>query len=208
MSYIDDIVYVDDCSTDNSVKIAKELGIHHIVCHDKNLGYGGNQKTMYSKALSMGADIIIMLHPDYQYDPALIPDILKEFDNGAEIVFGSRMLCHKEALKNGMPYYKYYSNRFLTVFQNWVFDQRLSEYHTGYRAYKSHVLKEINFKTLSNDFIFDNQMILESIKKDFKITEIYCPARYNKECSSINFRRSIKYGFLVLWNTFIYKFIK
>ena len=146
-----------------------------------------------------------MLHPDYQYDPKLIPIILSKFKEGADVVFASRMMKKKEAIRLGMPKYKYYSNRFLTIMQNLLFNQKLSEYHTGYRAYKASVLREIDYSSLSNDFIFDNQMILEIINNKYIISEIYCPAKYEKDSSSINFWRSLRYGILVLWYSIIYK---
>lgn len=204
---VDKIIYVDDCSTDDSVSIAKSLNIDYVIRHERNVGYGGNQKTLYSKAIDLGANIIIMLHPDYQYDPKLIPQILSKFDEGADVVLASRMSHRKESIKLGMPRYKYYANRFLTAVQNYLFNQKLSEYHTGYRAYKSQVLTSVDFNSLSDDFIFDNQMILEIIKKRYCIKEIYCPAKYEKQSSSINIKRSIRYGILVLWYSLIYKFI-
>lgn len=202
---VDDIIYVDDYSTDKSTEIAHLLKIKHIIQHTHNIGYGGNQKTLYSAALKLNPDIIIMLHPDYQYDPKLIPIILSKFKEGADVVFASRMMKKKEAIRLGMPKYKYYSNRFLTIMQNLLFNQKLSEYHTGYRAYKASVLREIDYSSLSNDFIFDNQMILEIINNKYIISEIYCPAKYEKDSSSINFWRSLRYGILVLWYSIIYK---
>lgn len=203
--FVDALIYVDDCSQDNSLAIAKELNINHVIQHEHNKGYGGNQKTLYKKALDIGADIVILLHPDYQYNPSLIPNILEQFNNGADVVFASRMMRKKEAMDLGMPFYKYYANRLLSKFQNCLFKQNLSEYHTGYRAYTAKVLEDIDFHLLSDDFIFDNQMILEIIKKKFIIKEIYCPAKYAQDSSSINIKRSIVYGFLVLWYSVIYK---
>lgn len=202
---IDEIIYVDDFSKDNSISVAKSLKIKHIIRHNHNIGYGGNQKTLYSKALSIGADIIIMLHPDYQYDPKLIPKIIAKFNKGADVVMASRMMHKKEALSLGMPSYKYYANILLTTIQNFLFGQNISEYHTGYRAYRAHVLDSIDYASLSDDFIFDNQMLLEIIKKRFIIKEIYCPAKYEERSSSINIKRSVKYGLLVLWYSIVYK---
>lgn len=203
---VDEVIYVDDFSKDNSISVAKSLNINHVILHDHNIGYGGNQKTLYKKALSLGADIIIMLHPDYQYDPKLIPEIITQFNEGADVVLASRMMYKKEALYLGMPFYKYYANRFLTKVQNFLYKQNLTEYHTGYRAYRAHVLDNIDYDSLSNDFIFDNQMLLEIIRNKYIIKEIYCPAKYEEKSSSINFRRSLKYGLLVLWYSIVYKF--
>lgn len=203
--FVDEIIYVDDFSKDNSISVAKSLNINHVILHNHNIGYGGNQKTLYNKALSIGADIVIMLHPDYQYDPKLIPEIITQFNKGADVVLASRMMHKKEALYLGMPSYKYYANRFLTTIQNFLFRQNLSEYHTGYRAYRAQVLDSIDYGSLSDDFIFDNQMLLEIIRKKYIIKEIYCPAKYDVNSSSINIKRSIKYGLLVLWYSFVYK---
>lgn len=203
---VDEVILVDDCSSDSTCSLAKSLGIKHIIKHDKNLGYGANQKTCYDNALLNNADIIIMLHPDYQYDPKLIPCIIQKFSEGADIVFGSRFHKGTQAIRNGMPIYKYIFNRALTIFQNLVFNKSLSEYHTGYRAYKKDVLMSIDYHKLSNDFIFDNQFILETFLKGFNILEVYCPAKYEDESSSINLMRSIKYGLGVIYYTFKYKF--
>lgn len=202
---VDEIIYVDDFSQDNSITVAKSLNINHIILHDHNIGYGGNQKTLYTKALSIGADVIIMLHPDYQYDPKLIPEIISEFRKGADVVLASRMMHKREAISFGMPFYKYYANRILTTIQNFLFKQNISEYHTGYRAYRAQVLDSIDYDSLSDDFIFDNQILLEIIKRKYIIKEIYCPAKYEENSSSINIKRSIKYGLLVLWYSLIYK---
>ena len=205
VQYMNDVIYVDDCSSDSSVQVAESLQIKNIFTHNTNLGYGGNQKTMYDKALEQGAEIVIMLHPDYQYDPKLIPEIVSKIEQGADVVFASRMQKGREAISLGMPWYKYWANRFLTLVQNLMFKQHLSEYHTGYRAYKADVLKSIDYHSLSNDFIFDNQIVLEIIKRKFQIKEIYCPAKYEEDSSSINFLRSIRYGTLVLWYSLVYK---
>jgi glycosyltransferase involved in cell wall biosynthesis len=195
---VDEVVLVDDASNDNTLDIAQKLGIHHIIKHESNKGYGGNQKTCYKTALNLGADIIIMLHPDYQYTPQLIPSMAYLLANGVySVVLGSRILG-KGALKGGMPIYKYISNRFLTFFQNFLMQQKLSEYHTGYRAFTADVLRKINFEANSDDFIFDNQMLSQIFYAGYEIAEITCPTKYFKEASSINFSRSLKYGFGVL----------
>lgn len=195
---VDDVILVDDNSTDETIIVAKNIGIKHIIKHEKNLGYGGNQKTCYNKALELEADIIIMLHPDYQYTPKLIHSMCYLIANEVyPVVIGSRILG-KGALKGGMPFYKYIANRFLTFSQNVLMNQKLSEYHTGYRAYSRQVLKSINFNENSNDFIFDNQFLAQIFYKGFEIAEITCPTKYFEEASSINFKRSMKYGIGVL----------
>lgn len=195
---VDDVILVDDNSTDETIIVAKNIGIKHVIKHEKNLGYGGNQKTCYNKALELEADIIIMLHPDYQYTPKLIHSMCYLIANEVyPVVIGSRILG-KGALKGGMPIYKYIANRFLTFSQNVLMNQKLSEYHTGYRAYSSQVLKSINFNENSNDFIFDNQFLAQIFYKGFEIAEITCPTKYFEEASSINFKRSMKYGIGVL----------
>ncbi|PJE41656.1 MAG: glycosyl transferase family 2 [Flavobacterium sp.] len=195
---VDDVILVDDNSSDNTQDIAKELGINHIILHEKNLGYGGNQKSCYNKALEIGGDIIIMLHPDYQYTPKLIHSMSYLIANEVyPVVIGSRILG-KGALKGGMPLYKYVANRFLTLFQNILMNQKLSEYHTGYRAYSRAVLEQIDFNKNSNDFIFDNQFIAQIFHKGFEIAEITCPTKYFEDASSINFSRSLKYGLGVM----------
>lgn len=197
-SLVDDIVLVDDCSTDNTLDKARELGIEHAYRHEKNTGYGGNQKTCYTKALELNADIIVMLHPDYQYTPLLMPAIVSIIGNNLyPVVFGSRILG-KGALKGGMPYYKYVANRVLTFIQNILMNQKLGEYHTGYRAYNKEVLERINYQILSDDFIFDNQIIAQIFGKGYEIGEITCPTKYFEEASSINFKRSVIYGLGVL----------
>ncbi len=195
---VDDVIFVDDASSDNSVKIAKQLEIKHIIEHKKNTGYGGNQKSCYNKALELNADIVIMLHPDYQYTPLLIPSMANLISSGLyHVVLGSRILG-KGAIKGGMPKYKYVANRFLTLFQNILIDQKLSEYHTGYRAFSKEVLQKINYNINSNDFVFDNQMLSQIIYSGYEIAEISCPTKYFDEASSINLKRSIKYGLGVL----------
>jgi len=201
---VDEVILVDDFSKDNTIELGKKLGIKHIIHHEENKGYGGNQKTCYKKALELGADIVVMLHPDYQYTPLLIPAMVSIIGSGLyPVVFGSRILG-KSALTGGMPKYKYLSNRFLTMVQNILMNQKLTEYHTGYRAYSGEVLKKINFDLNSDDFIFDNEMIAIILYKGFSIAEITCPTKYFEEASSINFRRSLKYGLGVLRVSFLY----
>jgi glycosyltransferase involved in cell wall biosynthesis len=195
---VDEIILVDDVSKDNTIEKARQLGIQHIICHDKNKGYGANQKSCYSKALQLKADIVIMLHPDYQYTPKLIYAMSSIIAHDIyPVVLGSRILG-KGALKGGMPYYKYVSNRMLTLVQNILTGQKLSEYHTGYRAFSAEVLRRINFMENSDDFIFDNEMLSQIIMKGYEIAEVTCPAFYSTETSSISFLDSIRYGFGVL----------
>lgn len=195
---VDEVVLVDDKSVDKTVYVAKKLGIKHIIEHNENLGYGGNQKSCYNKALSLNADIIVMLHPDYQYTPKLIPSMCYLIANDIyKVVLGSRILG-KGAIKGGMPKYKYIANRFLTLMQNILISQKLSEYHTGFRAYSREVLEKINYKMNSNDFVFDNQILAQIIYKGYEIAEITCPTKYFDDGSSINFKRSVKYGLEVL----------
>jgi glycosyltransferase involved in cell wall biosynthesis len=201
---VDEIVLVDDNSTDNSIEVAKRIGIKHIIEHTQNKGYGGNQKSCYDKALELNADIIIMLHPDYQYTPKLLLAMISVIGNDLyKVVFASRILG-KGALKGGMPLYKYISNRFLTLFQNIMMNQKLSEYHTGYRAYHKDVLKKINYSRNSDDFIFDNEMVAQIFYNGFEIAEITCPTKYFEEASSINLKRSITYGLGVLKVSILY----
>ena len=201
---VDEIVLVDDNSTDNSLEVAQKLGIRHIIRHTQNKGYGGNQKSCYDKALALNADIVIMLHPDYQYTPKLLVAMISVIGNDLyKVVFASRILG-KGALKGGMPLYKYISNRILTLFQNIMMNQKLSEYHTGYRAYHKDVLKKINYAQNSDDFIFDNEMVAQIFYNGFEIAEITCPTKYFKEASSINLKRSITYGLGVLKVSVLY----
>lgn len=201
---VDEVILVDDNSPDDTIAVAKSIGITHIVKHDKNKGYGGNQKTCYNKALELGADIVVMLHPDYQYTPKLIESMCYLIANDVyPVVIGSRILG-KGALRGGMPLYKYVANRFLTFFQNLFMAQKLSEYHTGYRAYSGDVLKSINYNINSDDFIFDNQFIAQIFHKGYEIAEITCPTKYFEEASSINFVRSSKYGLGVLKVSLLY----
>ena len=190
---VDEVVLVDDKSSDETVKVAEQLGIRHIISHPINRGYGGNQKSCYNKAKELGADIVVMLHPDYQYTPKLIHSMAYLIANGTyPVVFGSRILG-KGALKGGMPWYKYYANRILTLFQNLLLNQKLSEYHTGYRAFSKEVLDTVAYEKNSDDFVFDNQMVAQIFFKGFSIAEITCPTKYFKEASSINLKRSIIY---------------
>ncbi len=196
---VDEVILCDDCSNDDTVKVGKALGIQHIIVHEMNKGYGGNQKTLYNKALEIGGDIVIMLHPDYQYTPKLIPAITSIIADEElyPVVLGSRILG-KGALQGGMPLYKYIANRFLTFTQNILVNHKLSEYHTGYRAFSREVLETINYNQNSDDFIFDNQMLSQVIYAGFPIGEVTCPTKYFEEASSINFQRSAKYGLGVL----------
>lgn len=201
---VDEVVLVDDNSPDNTIEVAKTLGIKHIIKHEKNIGYGGNQKTCYNRALELGADIVIMLHPDYQYTPKLIHSMTYLIANDVyPVVIGSRILG-KGALKGGMPLYKYIANRFLTFTQNLLMNQKLSEYHTGYRAYSKEVLTSIEYNKNSDDFIFDNQFLAQIFNKGFEVAEITCPTKYFDDASSINFKRSMKYGLGVLGVSFLY----
>jgi glycosyltransferase involved in cell wall biosynthesis len=195
---VDEVILVDDKSKDNTIQKAKELGIRHIIEHSENKGYGGNQKSCYNKALELESDIVVMLHPDYQYTPKLIHSICYLIANEVyEVVLGSRILG-KGALKGGMPIYKYIANRLLTFIQNILMRQKLSEYHTGYRAFSRRVLESINYLSNSDDFVFDNQMLAQIFFAGFEIAEITCPTKYFKEASSINVRRSITYGLGVI----------
>jgi glycosyltransferase involved in cell wall biosynthesis len=195
---VDEVILCDDASKDNTVALAKEIGIQHIIKHEKNKGYGGNQKSLYNKALDLGGDIVIMLHPDYQYTPLLIPSMVNIIGEDLyPVVLGSRILG-KGALKGGMPLYKYIANRFLTMTQNLLVGYKLSEYHTGYRAFSKEVLQAIKYNQNSDDFIFDNEMLSQIIYKGFDIAEVTCPTKYFEEASSINFTRSTKYGLGVL----------
>ncbi|GAA0557897.1 glycosyltransferase family 2 protein [Chitinophaga japonensis] len=195
---VDEVILVDDASRDNTVAVARGIGIAHIVCHEKNKGYGGNQKTCYHKALELGADIIVMLHPDYQYTPALIAPMVSLIASGVyPVVLGSRILG-RGAIKGGMPRYKYCFNRLLTVIQNILMRQKLSEYHTGYRAYHKDVLLSVPFQHNSDDFVFDNELLAQIFYKGYEIAEITCPTNYFQEASSINFTRSLVYGTGVL----------
>ncbi len=195
--FVDDVILVDDASTDSTARIAGELGIRTII-HRENRGYGANQKTCYAEALRHGADIVVMIHPDYQYSPRLLTAMSSMVASGHyHVVLGSRILGGN-ALKGGMPLYKYIANRFLTLFENLVLGVKLSEYHTGYRAFSKAVLETLPLNENSDDFVFDNEMLAQAVYFGFKIGEISCPTRYFEDASSINFRRSVKYGLGVL----------
>jgi glycosyltransferase involved in cell wall biosynthesis len=194
---IDEVVLVDDASRDGTVSVARELGLLPI-CHDVNKGYGGNQKTCYRSALDLGADVIVMVHPDYQYSPLLVPAMASMIAYGEyDMVLGSRILA-QNAIARGMPRYKFVSNRFLTFVENIALSQKLSEYHTGFRAFSSSLLESLPFERNSDDFIFDNQIIAQAIAAGARIGEVSCPTRYATDSSSINLRRSIRYGLGVL----------
>lgn len=195
---VDDVVLVDDASKDSTAELAANLGIKHVIRHQKNRGYGGNQKSCYAKALELQADIVVMLHPDYQYTPTLIHAMASVIAyNVYPVVYGSRILG-KGALKGGMPGYKYIANRMLTLFQNIMMNQKLSEYHTGYRAFGKEVLTTVPFEKNSDDFVFDNEITAQIFYCGFEIGEVTCPTKYFAEASSINFSRSVTYGLGVL----------
>lgn len=199
---VDEVVIVDDASADNTVEVARRIGIKNIVQHIANKGYGGNQKSCYDMALSLGADIVIMVHPDYQYTPKLIPAISEIISSGLyHVVLASRILG-KGARKGGMPLYKYIANRLLTFFQNIIIGEKLSEYHTGYRAFSREVLEQINYHANSDNYVFDNQMISQIFYAGYEIAEVTCPTKYFNSASSINFRQSIVYGFGVIKTSF------
>lgn len=195
---VDDVILTDDFSKDETIAIAKKIGIQHIIEHDKNKGYGANQKSCYQKAFDLNADIIVMLHPDYQYTPKLIPAMCTLVAHDLyDVVLGSRILS-KGAIKGGMPRYKYISNRILTLVQNLLMNQKLSEYHTGYRCFDTKILKQIGFENNADDFVFDNEILAQCCYVKARIGEISCPANYFEEASSINFKRSVVYGLGVL----------
>jgi len=203
LDIVDNVILVDDCSDDHTAKIAKGLGIHTII-HPENKGYGGNQKTCYRAALKEDSDIIIMLHPDYQYAPKLITGMASLISEDIyDVVIGSRIIG-RGALKGGMPFYKYVSNRFLTFFENIILDYKLTEYHTGYRAFSRDVLNSIPFMKNSDDFVFDNEMLAQIIYFRYRIGEISCPTKYFKDASSIDLRKSIKYGIGVIFTCLKY----
>ena len=201
---VDHVLIVDDASTDRTVEIARKLGIHAIV-HERNLGYGGNQKTCYTAALKSGADVVVMLHPDYQYDPRLISAMAGMIAHEVyDCVLGSRILG-STALRGGMPLYKYVANRLLTTAQNLLIGSKLSEFHTGYRAFSREILETLPLQANSDDFVFDNQMLTQIVAKNFQIGEVSCPTRYFADASSISFRRSIVYGLGVLRTSLSYR---
>ncbi len=206
-SVADDIIVVDDASHDETERVARELGLHVIV-HQRNRGYGGNQKTCYAEALSRGADIVVMVHPDYQYSPRLMPAMASMVASGHfDCVLGSRILG-VGALRGGMPIWKYVANRTLTAVENLLLGYKLAEYHTGYRAYSRRFLETLPLEENSDDFVFDNQLLAQGLWFGFDIGEVTCPTRYFAEASSINFRRSVKYGFGVLGTALQYRFAK
>jgi glycosyltransferase involved in cell wall biosynthesis len=205
---VDEVILVDDRSRDNTPALARELGIDRVIVHDVNKGYGGNQKTCYTAALENGADIVVMLHPDYQYTPKLLEAMVYPIANGLfPVMLGSRILG-KGALKGGMPLYKYIANRFLTAFQNILMGQKLAEYHTGYRAFSKEILESLPLGENSDDFVFDNEMLGQITYAGFIIGEVTCPTKYFEEASSINFRRSSKYGMGVLRVSITYRLCK
>ena len=204
---IGEIILVDDASRDETVRVAKELGLT-VYVHARNFGYGGNQKTCYAEALKSGATIVVMVHPDYQYDPRLLPQMIKPLeDDTADVVFGSRMLG-VSAYKQGMPWWKYLANKFLTGAENRLFDLHLSEFHTGYRAYRREVLESVNFRANSDNFIFDQEIVAQIVEGRWRITEISVPVRYFPEASSASFIASTRYGFSILWLLLRYRLHK
>jgi glycosyltransferase involved in cell wall biosynthesis len=201
---VDEVILCDDASKDDTAKLAKKIGVEHVIVHQNNKGYGGNQKSLYNKALELGGDIVIMLHPDYQYTPKLIPAMVNVIGEDLyPVVLGSRILG-KGALAGGMPIYKYIANRFLTLTQNILINYKLSEYHTGYRAFSAEVLRTINYNENSDDFVFDNEMLSQIVYAGFDIAEVTCPTKYFEEASSINLARSTKYGLGVLRVSFFH----
>ena len=205
---VDEVILTDDCSNDNTVDEAHRIGIKEVLVHERNKGYGGNQKTCYDRALALGADVVIMVHPDYQYTPKLIASMAYVIANGVyPVVLASRILG-KGALKGGMPMLKYISNRILTFVQNVLLNQKLSEYHTGYRAFSAEVLRAIDYHAGSDDFVFDNEMLAQIFWAGYEIGEITCPTKYFAEASSINLRRSAVYGLGVLRVSFLYRLCK
>ena len=205
---VDEVILTDDCSKDNTVEEAGRLGIKEVLVHERNKGYGGNQKTCYNRALELGADIVIMLHPDYQYTPKLIASMAYVIANDVyPVVLASRILG-KGARKGGMPWIKYVANRFLTFMQNVLLNQKLSEYHTGYRAFSADVLRAIDYNVDSDDFVFDNEMLAQIFWAGYEIGEVTCPTKYFDEASSINMVRSSIYGLGVLRVSLVYRLCK
>jgi glycosyltransferase involved in cell wall biosynthesis len=203
---VDDVILVDDKSNDNTPEVARELGIKHIIVHENNVGYGGNQKSCYKAALDLDADIVIMLHPDYQYTPKLCESMASLLAEGVfNCVLGSRILG-KGALRGGMPVYKYISNRFLTAFQNLFLNYKLSEYHTGYRAFTREILERLPLENNSDNFLFDNQMLAQIIYAGYDIGEVTCPTRYEEESSSISLQASTQYGIGVIATSLQFRF--
>jgi len=205
---VDMVVLVDDASRDDTAEVGRKLGISNVIRHEKNRGYGGNQKSCYNKALELGADIIVMLHPDYQYTPKLIHAMVSVIAYEVyPVTMGSRILG-RGAIKGGMPIYKYIANRLLTLGQNILMGQKLSEYHSGYRAFSKEIFEKINIELNSDDFVFDNQMLAQIFYAGFEIGEVTCPTKYFEEASSINFSRSVKYGLGVVGVSIGYRFAK
>lgn len=196
---VDEIILVDDCSRDRTVEVATNLGLT-VIRHQKNTGYGGNQKTCYTEALERGADIVVMIHPDYQYDSRVIPIAAELIRLGnVDVILGSRIRTRAEALEGGMPAWKYIANRCLTIFENVMLGQNLGDFHSGFRAYHRKVLEAVPWRENSNDFVFDTQFLAQAVFFDFRLGDIPVPVRYFKEASSINFRRSLRYGLLTVW---------
>jgi glycosyltransferase involved in cell wall biosynthesis len=205
---VDETVLVDDASKDDTAALAQRIGINHVIVHDNNRGYGGNQKSCYNKAIEIGGDIVIMVHPDYQYTPLLVKAMCSIIANGVfPVVYASRILG-KGALKGGMPWYKYVANRILTLSQNILINQKLSEYHTGYRAFDTSIFKKIDIEKNSDDFVFDNQITAQIFYAGFEIGEVTCPTKYFDDASSINLKRSSIYGLGVLWVSMQYRLQK
>jgi len=199
-----EVILVDDASKDETIKKANQLGIS-VYEHKENKGYGGNQKTCYDEALKRNPDVVVMVHPDYQYDAGLVGVLCEPIVNGrADIMLGSRIQTRQQVLAGGMPIWKYFANRFLTLFENLAMGLNLSEYHTGFRAYRTKVLKTVPYDKFSDDFVFDQQILISALSHGFNISEIPVPCKYFKEASSINFIRSTKYGLLTLWTVFLY----
>lgn len=199
---VDEIILVDDCSTDNTVEVAEKLGLT-VIRHEQNTGYGGNQKTCYTRALELGADIVVMIHPDYQYDSRVIPVAAELIRLGnCDVILGSRIRTRAEALDGGMPTWKYIANRFLTITENVALGQNLGDFHSGFRAYRREVLETIAWENNSDDFVFDTQFLAQTVQAGFRLADIPVPVRYFAEASSINFRRSTRYGLLTLWVMF------
>ncbi|MCH9656969.1 MAG: glycosyltransferase family 2 protein [Planctomycetes bacterium] len=201
---VDEIVLVDDCSSDNTVEVAKNLGLT-VIQHERNTGYGGNQKTCYRYALDAGADYVVMIHPDYQYDSRVVPVAIELIRLGiCDVILGSRIRTRAEALEGGMPFYKYVANRALTIIENMALGQNLGDFHSGFRAYRREVLEKIPFEKNSDDFVFDSQFLAQAVQFGFKMSDIPVPVRYFEEASSINFKRSSRYGLLTLAVLFQY----
>lgn len=208
MDIVDEVILTDDCSKDDTVRKARQLGIREVIVHERNKGYGGNQKTCYNRALELGADIVIMIHPDYQYTPLLVQSMVYMIANGVYPVCLASRILGKGALKGGMPLIKYIANRGLTFVQNVLLNQKLSEYHTGYRAFSAEVLRAIDYNGNSDDFIFDNEMLAQIFYKGYEIGEVTCPTKYFDDASSINLRRSTIYGLGCLRVSLVYRLSK